>query len=396
MSRSKNKLFITIVTGSRAEYGLLVPLLKKFKISKRFHLTLLITGQHLSSKYGNTYKDIIKDNYYNNYKLIDIEIKSSIKNSVTKSLSKSILKFGKYFQKNHTDILLILGDRYEILGVATSAYLNGVRIAHIHGGEKTIGSLDDAFRHSITKFSNYHFVSTNEYKKRVIQLGENKKNIIDVGSLGCENIKKINLIQKQKLNKILKIYLKKRIFLVTFNSENSGPILINKMVSNTIDILKKFKDSSYIFTIPNHDVGADIIKIKISKFVKDNKNAYLFRSLGFKNYISLAKISDCVIGNSSSGILEVPFLKVPTINIGNRQTGRVMPLSVISCDIKKNSIYRSIIKALSVNFKKKIKKQKNPYFKNNTAKNIFNFINDIDYDKTNIKVFEDLKINEKK
>lgn len=391
MSKLKNKLFITIVTGSRAEYGLLAPLLKKFQISNKFYLTLIITGQHLSKKYGNTFKDIIKDKFYNDYKIIDIGITSSEKNSITKSLSKSIYKFGRYFQKNRTDILLILGDRYEILGVATSAFLKGIKIAHIHGGEKTTGSLDDTFRHAITKFSNYHFVSTDEYKKRVIQLGEDRKNILNVGSLGCENISKINLINKQKLSKILKIDFKKKIFLITFNSENSSPILIDKMISNTMYNLKKFKDTTLIFTIPNHDVGADIIKKKIERFVKGNKNAYLFKSLGFKKYISLAKVTDCVLGNSSSGILEIPSLKVPTINIGNRQTGRVMALSVINSDIKKNNIYKSIIKALSTRFKKKIKNQKNPYFKNDTAKNIFNYINKIDYKQNNIKIFKDLK-----
>ena len=384
------KKTIYIVTGSRADYGLLKNLITEINKSNKFELTLIVTGQHLSKKYGNTYKEI-KSDFGKSIKFIDIKVNNSEVNSILKSISIGITKVGKYFASKKPDLLIILGDRYEMLSFAVAALFNKVIIAHIHGGELTQGSIDDTIRHTISKFSNYHFVATKPYKKRVIQLGENPKKVFLVGGLGSENVKNISYLDKKVLEKNLNIKFKKNNFLITFNSFLDDKISVKVAIRNMFKALNKFKNTNYIFTFPNSDLESNNIIKMIINFSKKNKNAYCFKSLGVQRYLSCMKICNVVVGNSSSGILEAPSLKTPTINIGNRQNGRIKAKSVIDCNYSSLGIQKAIKKALSKKFQKKIKNIKNPYYKKNTSIKIMNFIEQILKNKITIKKFYDIR-----
>ena len=384
------KKTIYIVTGSRADYGLLKNLITEINKSDKFELTLIVTGQHLSKKYGNTYKEI-KNDFGKSIKFIDIKVNNSEVNSILKSISIGITKVGKYFASKKPDLLIILGDRYEMLSFAVAALFNKVIIAHIHGGELTQGSIDDTIRHTISKFSNYHFVATKPYKKRVIQLGENPKKVFLVGGLGSENVKNISYLDKKVLEKNLNIKFKKNNFLITFNSFLDDKISVKVAIRNMFKALNKFKNTNYIFTFPNSDLESNNIIKMIINFSKKNKNAYCFKSLGIQKYLSCMKICNVVVGNSSSGILEAPSLKTPTVNIGNRQNGRIKAKSIIDCNYSSLGIQKAIKKALSKKFKKKIKNIKNPYYQKNTSTKIMSIIEQILKNKITIKKFYDIR-----
>ena len=384
------KKTIYIVTGSRADYGLLKNLITQINKSNKFELTLIVTGQHLSKKYGNTYKEI-KNDFGKSIKFIDIKVNNSEVNSILKSISIGITKVGKYFVSKKPDLLIILGDRYEMLSFAVAALFNKVIIAHIHGGELTQGSIDDTIRHTISKFSNYHFVATKPYKKRVVQLGENPKKVFLVGGLGSENVENISYLDKKVLEKNLNIKFKKNNFLITFNSFLDDKILVKVAIRNMFKALNKFKNTNYIFTFPNSDLESNNIIKMIIDFSKKNKNAYCFKSLGVQRYLSCMKICNVVVGNSSSGILEAPSLKTPTINIGNRQNGRIKAKSVIDCNYSSLGIQKAIKKALSKKFQKKIKNIKNPYYQKNTSTKIMSIIEQVLKKKITIKKFFDIR-----
>ena len=369
--RSKKK--IIIVTGSRADYGILKNLIICLNKSKKFRLSLVVTGQHLSKNYGNTSKMVIND-FAKICHLINIDIKKTNSSSILNSISTGIKKIGKFIQMQKPELIILLGDRYEILSAAIGSIYNNVKIAHIHGGEVTTGSVDDTIRHALTKFSDFHFVSTDTYKKRVIQMGENPTNVFNVGALGAENAKNIELRNKKELEKNLSIKFNKYNFLITINSFIEGKCTIESLLKNLFLVLKKFKNTSFIFTMPNSDLKSDFIKSEILKFCKKNKNCYFFKFMGSNNYLSCIKVCDLVLGNSSSGILEAPTLNTATVNIGDRQNGRVQANSIINSENSSKEIYNSIKKSLSSNFKNKIKKTKNPYFKKNTAANIVQII----------------------
>jgi len=390
MKKLKFKKKICLVTSSRADYSLMSNLIDNLKSNNFIDFTLLITGQHLSKKYGNTYKTII-NKHKKVSKLIKIKVRNTDEKSILFSMSETIKKVGKYFSNSKKDIIIILGDRYETLCIALSAYLNNCKIAHIHGGEKTVGSMDDSFRHSITKFSNLHFVSTNEYKKRVMQLGENKNCIHVVGALGSEMVSNIILLKKKKLEKELNMKFNKFNFLITINSYSYEKISIRKVMKNIFKAVMKYKNTNYIFTLPNSDLNSDLISGQIYKFCKRNKNCYIFKNLGFNYYSSVMKYCDVVIGNSSSGIIEAPSLKVPTVNIGERQKGRIKPDTIVDAKPNSSDIFKAIKKTLSRNFRIKIAKSKNLYYKKNSSKKIFKIIKNINLKKIDKKEFQDIR-----
>jgi len=298
-------------------------------------------------------------------------------------LSKSI---SFLIKKDKPDLFIVLGDRYEIFAVALSAYLNKVPIAHIHGGEVTQGSLDDGFRHCISKMSNLHFVSHNAYKKRLMQMGENPKTVYNVGSLGVENIYKTKLLSKEQLEKSLKINLKKNILIVCLQPEITKTLTVN-LVNETLSALKLYNDKSIIFTMPGADLYNDIIFKKIFNFTKKNSNCVLFKTLGSQKFLSFLKIADIIIGNSSSGILEMPTFRKPTINIGDRQKGRVKSNSITDVSSKKYLIKRKIDFIYSKKFNSK--NIINPYKKLNTSKKIISVIKNINLEKYKNKKFYD-------
>ena len=341
-------------------------LIKSLLKSKKIDLTLIITGQHLSKHYGNTYKNILKD-FKNISKKIDIKVGKSNQKNLLNSVSLGIKKIGSYLNLLKPNTLILLGDRYEILSAGIAAFLNQIPITHIHGGEKTQGSYDDMIRHSITKLSDFHFVSHEVYKKRVIQLGEDPKNVFNVGSLGAENISKLTYLNKKALEKRLNLRFQKKILLITINSFIEESISINELLCNLFRNLKSFKNTTFIFTMSNSDLKSDLINKRIKNFCNKNKNSHFFKSLGAENYLSLMKISNAVIGNSSSGILETPSLKIPTINIGSRQEGRILSKNIINSNGSYDNIHFSIKKVFSRSFLNKIQNVRNPLFKENTS-----------------------------
>jgi len=362
---------IFLITGSRADYGVMKILIKRFNKKRGFKLVL--TGSHLLSAYGNTIKEIRNDGVKIDYK-IKIKNSSDSAHQISKATGEGIKKFAFLFNQKRPDIIIVLGDRYEILSAVIAAYFSKIPVAHIGGGDTTLGVIDEGIRHSISKMSWLHFTNDQKGKKRLLQLGEDPKNIFNTGSLGIESIKNVKLVPQALIEKKLNFKFKKKNILVTFHPVTLENNSSKKHMAHILSALKNLKDTQIIFTYPNNDInGREIIKM-INKFVKNKKNAAAFPSLGQTLYISILKRVDCILGNSSSGIFEAPTLKIPTINIGDRQKGRLFTKSIINCKANKKQILNSIKKIYSNGFRKKIKSVKNYYEKNNTSMKIYNII----------------------
>ena len=381
---------VCVITGSRAEYGLLLNLIKKIKNDKSFKLQIIATCMHLLPKYGSTYKEIIKDGFKIDYK-VKMPISSSKPENITKATGLGMIGFSKAYKKLKPDLAIVLGDRFEILSAAFAALSQKIPLAHIHGGESTFGAIDDAIRHSVTKMSTWHFPATKKYKERIMQMGENSKNIFVVGSLGVDRIKKIKLFSKSKLEKKINFKFDKPTLLITYHPETLGKNLEKDNLKALLGAIRSIKNIKAIFTLPNIDSGSDIIITMVKKFVKLNKEKFkVFKSMGDVLYLSAMKHSKLVLGNSSSGIIEAPTLRIPTVNIGDRQEGRIQAKSILNSNTNKLSIIKSINQALSKEFKKKISKIKNPYELKNTSDKIFSIIKKIKFDRVTKKRFNDL------
>ncbi len=364
---------IIYLTTSRSDYDLIKPLIIQ---NKRTNKILLITGSHLEKKFGNTISQIKQDKLNVN-KIIKIDIQTKNRQyMINNSIAIGLNKFSKSLIKEKPDLVIILGDRFEALSFAIACYTLKYPIAHLHGGEITKGSLDNGFRNSITKMSRLHFVSNFKHKIRLINMGEKKQDIYDFGSLGVENALKIKLKNKSEIQKKLKFTMMKNNLLVCFhpNTTFRDKKKIKKEFSDLISALRKFKEIYYIFTSPNNDPGGLEIMHEIKKFVKKNKNAIYFPNLGQKYFFSILKQSDGMIGNSSSGIIECPAYKKGSINIGDRQLGRLKSSSVINSNSDTRSIITAIKKLYSKKFQSSLKKTKNIYQKKNTCFKINNII----------------------
>lgn len=378
------KLKICIITGSRAEFGIIHGLIKTIDNDKNCDLKIIFTGSHLSKKFGYTLKDAKHLKQKNVYK---VNILNKVKISMSDMISKTILKIKKPLQLINPDVVLLVGDRYEIFASSIVCYTNKIPIVHFHGGEKTFFSLDENFRHSITKFSHLHFVSTQKYKKRVIQLGENPKNIYVSGSLSLKNLNKNNLKSKSSLEKKFNFKFNEKNILVTLHPE---PLSKNDNLSKTniiIDSLKQIKNCSIIFTMPGADPNNEIIYNKVKSLVKKNNNFFLVKSFGKDYYFSMLNNVDFMVGNSSSGIIEMPSFNKPTINIGQRQLGRVMAKSVLNVKFNKKDILKTIDKIYSKKYKKF--KVKNPYQSKMTYHQILRIIKKFGFKKSFYKNFYD-------
>jgi len=390
MTKTLKSKKICVVTGSRAEYGLLKNLLFLIKKEKLFKLQLLVTGTHLSKRHGLTVNNIIEDQL-NIKNKVDLKLKKDDSSSLANSMSYGLSKFVKIFEKNKPNLIILLGDRYEIFIACIAATLCRLPIAHIHGGEITKSLIDEAFRHSISKMSHLHFTATNEYKKRVIQMGEKPKNVYCVGGLGVDNINFSNLYSKSELEKKLKIKFLKKTVIVTYHPETlkKNSSLLN--LKNLFDALKTLRDTTIIFTMPNFDIESMVIYNLISKFISKRKNCYLFKSLGQKKYFSCLKYSEFMIGNSSSGLLEMPTFKKFSINIGERQSGRIKAKSVIDCSPKTKNIIKAIKFSLDPTNKKKIKDVVNPYGKGGASKKIIKILKRKNFNNLILKEFFNIK-----
>ncbi len=383
---------ICVVTGTRAEYGLLCRLMRLIKESPETQLQVIATNMHLSPKYGNTYQEIEKDGFNIDCKIPIID-EFALDNAVTtvKTIATALKGFAEAYAELKPDMIVVLGDRYEILAAAEAALIERIPIAHMHGGEVTEGAYDDAIRHSITKMSHLHFTSTEEYRKRVIQLGEQPDRVFYVGAPGVENIKKFPLMSKEEVEEAVKFKLNENTILVTYHPVTLGDHTAEKDIKELIGALEEREDLRVFFTMPNSDTGSQTIVGAINTFVANNsERAIAYKSLGIKRYLSVMKYAGAVVGNSSSGLLEVPSFGIPTLNIGDRQKGRMAAESVFNCETDRESILRGLNTIMSPEFKKKAKATRNPYEKANTSEEIFNIISTYPLNQLKQKHFYDL------
>jgi len=361
---------ICVVSGTRADYGLLYWTIRGIKESKKAKLQLIATGMHLSEEYGMTYRQIEEDGFIID-KRIEISLSDNNKLGVSKSIGLGISSFAKAYDELQPDLILLLGDRFEILAAATAATIATIPIAHCHGGETTEGAFDESIRHSITKMSHLHFTSTSTYKKRVIQLGEQPEKVFNVGALGIENINKLKLLNKEEFESSINFKLSKHNLLVTFHPVTLENSTAKEQFSELLTALDELKETLIIFTKPNADTDGRIISEMIDEYVSlNNQKAISFISLGQLRYISALQFVDMVVGNSSSGIIEAPSFNIPTINIGDRQKGRVSGKSVLHCKPESKSILDSIKKVSRDNYIKTLREEINPYDGGNSSEKI--------------------------
>ena len=382
---------ICVVTGTRAEYGLLSRLMRLIKESDQTELQIIATNMHLSPKYGNTYQEIEKDGFVIDKKIPILNEEKDDANATIKSMAKALSGFADAYDELKPDLVVVLGDRYEILAAATAALIECIPIAHIHGGEITEGAYDDAIRHSITKMSHLHFTSTEEYRRRVIQLGEQPERVFYVGALGVENITSIPLMAKEEVEESIGFMIDRNTILVTYHPVTLSRVDVKTLIKDFLSALQERTNLRIVFTMPNSDNGGSIISKEIEQFVaRNNDRALCFKSLGIKRYLSLMKQVSAVVGNSSSGILEAPSFRIPTLNIGDRQTGRVAAESVYNCAPDKVSILTGLDFIFSDAFKEKAAQAVNPYDKSGTAEAIFNVIKSYPLNQLEHKHFFDI------
>ena len=364
---------ICVVTGSRAEYGILRNLMAAIKNDPELTLLIIATNQHLSKLQGETYREIERDGLSIDYKvyMADDGALDNV-NSTAKSISRGVAGFADAFDVLKPDMLLILGDRYEMLAVASTALVYRIPIAHLHGGEITEGAFDDAIRHAITKMSHLHFTSTEVYRKRVIQLGEQPERVFNVGALGVENVMKNDFMTKEEIEQSLKFQLTDKCFLCTYHPVTLSNMSSEVQVLNLLEALDNYKDYHIIFTYSNSDTNSQIIIKRIQEYVDKNPNRCIFiPSLGQRCYFSALKHMTAILGNSSSGIIEVPSFGIPTLNIGDRQKGRIAADSVINCGYSAKEIKNGLAKV--VNFSNP-SNFSNPYYKEGSCQVILNTI----------------------
>lgn len=357
---------ICVVTGSRAEYGLLSGLMQQINEFEDLKLQIIATNMHLSPEFGLTYKEIEKDGFVIN-KRVEMLLSSDTSNATAKSVGLGMIGFADAYEELNPDLIVVLGDRFEILSAVSTALFFKIPIAHLHGGEITEGAYDDAIRHAITKMSHLHFTSTEEYRKRVIQLGESPERVFNVGAIGVENIKKESFLSKKELEESLNFELGGKSLLVTFHPVTLETCTARQQCNNLLEVLGRHPEYRILFTLPNSDTDGRIIIECIKEFVVKNKErAIAFNSLGKLRYLSALKYVSAVVGNSSSGILEVPSFGIPTLDIGDRQKGRIASGSVVHCGTSADEIENGIRLIFSENIQSIAKLRSNPYEKEGT------------------------------
>ncbi|MGJ0308740.1 UDP-N-acetylglucosamine 2-epimerase [Aliarcobacter cryaerophilus] len=381
---------ICVVTGTRAEYGLLYWLLKEIFADKELQLQLIVTGMHLSPEFGLTYKEIEKEFKIN--KKIEMLLSSDTAIGISKSMGLAQISFAESYEELKPDIVVVLGDRYEIFSATSAAMIARVPIAHLHGGEKTEGAFDESIRHSITKMSHLHFTATDEYKNRVIQLGEDPSRVFNVGGMGIENIKRLKLLSKDEFEKSIDFKLNKKNILVTFHPVTLENSTAKEQFKELLDAIDELEDTNIIFTKANSDTDGRVINTMIDEYVAKNSHKSIgFTSLGQLRYLSALQYVDAVVGNSSSGLAEAPSFKIGTINIGDRQKGRIKASSVIDCEPNKDSILKTFNKLYSNEFKETLKTTINPYGNGCASKKIVEILKSVDLKNILKKSFYDLR-----
>ncbi len=352
---------ICVVTTSRAEYGLLFWLMKGIQADPGMQLQLVVTGTHLSAEFGSTI-DMIRDDGFRVDRSFDLEMQGDKVLDITHSLALALEGFAAAFHTLQPDIIVVLGDRFEILGAAAAALIANIPVAHLHGGELSLGAIDDSIRHAVTKMSHLHFTAAAEYKRRVIRMGEEPGRVFMVGGMGMDNIKRMSFLGRAEFEKAIDFRLGERNLLITYHPETLDHLMAGKQIDELLKALAKLKDTHFIFTQPNADTGHRAIVERIQSFVfKAGDQATLIKSMGQLNYLSAMKHVDAVVGNSSSGIIEAPGFRIGTLNIGHRQDGRIRAGSVIDCECTEGAILAGLETIYSPAFQEKLKTVKNPY-----------------------------------
>ena len=380
---------VCVVTGTRAEYGLLRWVMEGIEKSPSLNLQLVVTGMHLSPEFGLTVNEI-KSHGFAVDRCVEMLVSSDTPTGITKSIGLGLTGFADVIEDLKPDLVLILGDRYEILAAAISAMIARVPLAHLHGGEATEGSIDEAIRHSITKMSHLHFVATDEYRNRVIQLGEQPDNVFQVGGLGIDNISNLELLDRKTLEESLGFHFKERNLLITFHPVTLESKSSQFQMAELLAALDDLEDTYLIFTMPNSDTDGRILFQQIEKFVSEHNNASAFTSLGQLKYLSCIAQVDAVIGNSSSGLTETPSFKKATINIGDRQRGRMKAASVIDCLPERSAILNALEEIYFDEFQKKLKNVVNPYGEGGASELILEILESANLDNIVKKSFYDV------
>lgn len=383
---------ICVVTGTRAEYGLLYWLLKEIEADDELQLQLIVTGAHLSPEFGLTYKTI--EDEFRIDKKIEMLLSSDTAIGISKSMGLALISFGEAFVELEPDLLVLLGDRYEIFAAASAAMISRIPMAHIHGGELTEGAFDDAIRHSITKMAHLHFTATDEYRRRVVQLGENPDTVFNVGGMGIENIKRLKLLSKEEFEESIGFTLGQKNILVTFHPVTLENRVAKEQLKELLEAIDDLPQTRIIFTKANSDTDGRIINQMIDEYVfKNTHKSISFISMGQLRYLSALQFVDCVVGNSSSGLLEAPSFKIGTINIGDRQKGRIKAESVLDCEPTKASIAAAFEKLYSGEFQSSLKSVKNPYGDGCASRQIVLQIKNSNLDNILKKVFHEVEPN---
>lgn len=384
---------ICVVTGGRAEYGLLRWVMEGIRAAPELELQVIATGMHLCPEFGMTYRDIEADGFRIDLK-VEMLLNSDTPAGVAKSMGLGMIGFADAFANLKPDLLLVLGDRYEIFVAASAAMIARIPIAHLHGGESTEGSFDEAIRHSITKMSHLHFVAAEEYRRRVIQLGEDPKRVFLVGGLGIDSILKLKLLDRDALEAALDFKLGKKNLLITFHPVTLERGTATEQMGELLAALDMLEDTRLIFTMPNADTDGRALFRMVEDFAAKRAYARAYTSLGQLKYLSATAQVDAVVGNSSSGLTEVPSFKKATINIGDRQRGRLKAASVIDCAPTRHSIAAAIHKLYSADFQKTLDQVRNPYGDGGASERIVNTLRSYDIDHLTKKVFHDISVHD--
>lgn len=366
---------IVILTATRAEYGLLKPIMEKLKADPYYDTRIAVTGMHLSPEFGMTVREIESDNVPIDKK-IEIVLSSDTPVALSKSMGLALISFSEYFEECRPDAIMVLGDRYETLAVCCAATNARVPIFHLHGGETTEGAIDEAIRHSITKMSYLHFTSTEIYRKRVIQMGESPDRVFNVGAMGVENALNTQCMSAAELEESIGFALGERYAVGTFHPVTLEKATAGKQTEELLAALNRHKEIRYLFTGANSDTDGRSINRLLEEYAKCHDNFCLVDSLGMRRYLSALKNSLFVIGNSSSGLVEAPSFKIPTINIGDRQRGRIAGKTVIHCKPERHAIGEAIHKAMDASYREAVRRSENPYGDGHTSERILEVVKD--------------------
>jgi GDP/UDP-N,N'-diacetylbacillosamine 2-epimerase (hydrolysing) len=367
---------ICVITGTRAEYGLLRWVMQGIRDDSELTLQIIATGMHLSPEFGLTYREIEQDGFQVDRK-VEMLTSSDTTVGIAKSMGLGMIGFADALNELKPDLIVVLGDRYEIFAAVSAALVARIPVAHLHGGEATEGLIDEAIRHSITKMSQLHFVAAEEYRRRVIQLGEQPERVFLVGGLGIDNIRRLKLLDRTELNASLGFELGQKNLLITFHPVTLETASAEEQMTELLAVMAELKDTKLIFTLPNADTDGRIMIKMVEQFIAQHPNARSYTSLGQLRYLSCIAHVDGVLGNSSSGLAEAPSFRKGTINIGDRQRGRLQALSIINCEPNRQSIAAALERLYEPDFQECLKRATNPYGEGGASEKIIAVIKSV-------------------